>query len=78
MSSAFISESSCSARHIAVRSRSCGRVCLVVDNSVLDLRADFEGEPLSSEVGSLDVGFWKGIDRKRVDSILAVGTKDKM
>jgi len=50
----------------------------VVDNSVLDLRADFEGEPLSSEVGSLDVGFWKGIDRKRVDSILAVGTKDKM
>jgi hypothetical protein len=32
-----------------------------------------EGVSSSSEVGSLEVGFWKGIDRKRVDSILADG-----
>jgi hypothetical protein len=39
---------------------------------------DLEGVVSSSEAGSLDVGFWKGIDRKRVDSILAVGMRDKM
>ena len=29
----------------------------------------------SSEVGSLDVGVWNGIERNRIDSIFAVGTK---
>ena len=36
-----------------------------------------EGVGSASE-GNLVVGFWKGIERKRTDSILAVGTNDKI
>jgi hypothetical protein len=40
---------------------------------------DLEDEGAGSvSVGSLAVGFWKAIERKRTDSILAVGTNDKM
>jgi len=73
LSSALISESSWSARQVAERSRSCWRACLFgMDDSALALL--LEGVSSSSDVGNLDVGFWKGIDRKRVDSILADGT----
>lgn len=79
MSSALISVSSWSARQVAVRSRSCGRASFVA-GGVSALDPDFfEGvSSSSSEVGSLEVGFWNAIDRNRVDSILAEGTWDRM
>ena len=38
-----------------------------------------EGEGVGSvSEGSLAVGFWKAIERKRTDSIFAVGTNDNI
>lgn len=46
--------------------------------SVVGCLGGLEDEGVRSvSEGSLAVGFWKAIERKRTDSILAVGTKDK-
>lgn len=59
-----------------MRSRSCGRVSLAEDVLLGGLGVEFV--PSLSDVGSLEVGFWKGTERKRVDSILAEGICARM
>ena len=62
-------------RQTDARSRSWGRVSFF---GVCGLSLVLVLSPSSSEVGSLDVGVWNGIERNRTDSIFAVGTKARM
>lgn len=69
-------EASLEPRQEEIRSRSCWRRDSLSFVGGLDGLED-EGAGSASE-GSLVVGFWKAIERKRTDSILAVGTNDKI
>ena len=63
-------------RQEEIRSTSCWRNDSLSFVGCLD---GFEGEEEGSvSDGSAAVGFWKAIERKRTDSILAVGTDDRM
>ena len=68
-------EASLEPRQEDIRSRSCWRSDSLSFASRLGGLED-EGVGSVSE-GSLVVGFWKAIERKRTDSILAVGMNDR-